>query len=65
MAKGNNEVTGIGTGSNTHQMTHMMATAAVIAKAKLSAVDVVSINKKYISSAEAGPANSAIFFVFT
>ena len=29
MANGSSEVTGIGTGSNTHQMTHMTATAAV------------------------------------
>ena len=63
MVNGSREVTGMGTGSNIHQMTHIIATAAVIASAVLSAAAEVFITRKYISSADSGPANNAIFFV--
>ncbi len=65
MASGSREVTGIGTGSNTHQMTHKMATAAVMASALLFVAVEVFITKKYISSADIGPANKEMVFVFT
>ncbi len=55
----------MGTGSNTHQMTQSMVTAAVIANAALLLATEVSTTMKYISSAAEGPAKSAIVFVFT
>ena len=64
MVNGSKEVTGMGTGSNIHQMTHIMATAAVMASAVLSAAEVF-ITRKYISSADSGPANKAMVFVVT
>ncbi len=65
MVSGSKEVTGMGTGSNIHQMTHIMATAAVMASAVLSAATAVFITSKYISSADNGPANKAMVFVVT
>jgi hypothetical protein len=65
MVNGSIEVTGMGTGSNIHQMTHIMATAAVMASAVLSAAAEVFISRKYISSANSGPANKAMVFVVT
>ena len=65
MVSGSSEVTGMGTGSNTHQMTHSIATAAVMASAVLSAPAEVFFTRKYISSADSGPANKAMFFVVT
>jgi hypothetical protein len=54
------EVTGMGMGSNTHQITHSMVTAAVMARAGLSGLMV----KKYTTSANIGPANKVSVFVF-
>ena len=65
MVSGSSEVTGMGTGSNTHQMTHIIATAAVMASAVLSVAAAVSFTRKYISSADNGPANKVIVFVVT
>ena len=45
-------------------MTHIIATAAVIASVELSVAAEVFITRKYISSADSGPANKVIFFVF-
>ena len=65
MANGNSEVTGIGMGSNTHQMTHIRATAAVMARAGLFAPAVVLISRVYVSNAAIGPAIKVIVFVVT
>ena len=54
----------MGTGSNIHQMTQSMATAAVIASAELLAAEDVFITRKYISIAARGPAKSVMFLVF-
>ena len=57
-------MTGMGTGSKTHQMTHIIATAAVMASAVLSAAEVF-FTSRYISSAESGPAIKAMVLVVT
>ena len=58
-------MTGIGTGSNTHQIIHMVATAAVIATALLVIAADGSLTKKKTISAARGPMNSVSDLIFT
>ncbi len=59
------EVTGIGTGSKTHQIMQMTQTAAVIAKALLASAVGLLLISRYTSTASNGPANRVMLLMFT
>ena len=58
-------MTGIGTGSNTHQIMQMVATAAVLATALLVIAADGSLTKKKTIIAARGPMNSVSDLMFT